>query len=242
MTNAIEEAQSVGPVRIRPSYGYYRQPNGWLTVSPAADLDQLHYINRGWTYLRQYGRIEMSTEYAADHPFEGLFMLGGTKEFSREQIIQSGMHLNPPLVPSCRKPLSQYHPRHTRVCMEDAKEVHFPQIRPEDLVPYPCHFCERISPTEEARNQHETVAHREERGELRGGEAVASALIKGFGGNAPTAKHEKLRDLADLADDDNRQYIREDTGQLILDVLSTAGMNKKQLAALKAAGLIEEDS
>ena len=224
MTNAIEEAQSIAPVKIRPSYGYYRQPNGWITVSPAADLDELHYTRRGWTRLGKYGRIEMSTEYAADHPLEALFMLGGAKELSREQIIQSGLHLNPPLIPQCRKPLSQYHPRHTQVCMEDAVPVHFPQIKPEDLVPYPCRFCERSLPTEEARNQHESVAHKEERGELRGGEAIASALIKGFGGNAPKSES---------AADDN-------IGQRVLDVLSTAGLNKKQLAALKAAGLIEE--
>lgn len=218
--SATEEARAAGGgIRVRPSYGYYRQPNGWITVSPAADLDELHYTRRGWTRLSRYGRIEMSAEYAADHPLEALFMLGGAKELSREQIIQSGMHLNPPLIPSCKTPLSQSHPRHTKGCMEDAKPVRFPQINKTDLIEYPCTFCERILPTKEARDQHETVAHNQEKGEIRGGQAIADALIKGFGGSAPVASPPD-----------------------ILSVLSRVGLNKTQRAALVAAGLILEDT
>jgi len=215
---AIEEAKAAGGgIRIRPSYGYYRQPNGWITVSPASDLDELHYTRRGWTRLSRYGRIEMSAEYAADHPLEALLMLGGAKELSREQIIESGLHLNPPLIPSCKTPLSQAHPRHTHGCMDGAKPAHFPQINKTDLIPYPCTFCERVLPTKEALDQHESVAHKEEKGEIRGGQAIADALIRGFGGTAPAV-----------------------TQPDILSVLSKVGLNKTQRAALAAAGVILE--
>src|SRR3990167_4689408 len=123
MTNAIAEAQKQGFPTVKPSYGYYRQPNGWITVSPAAELDELHYRRKGWEPLTQYGRIEMTAEYAADHPLEALFMKGGAKELCREQIIESALHLNPPLIPACGKALDQYHKRHTELCWRDAQRV-----------------------------------------------------------------------------------------------------------------------
>src|SRR3989304_5798911 len=95
--------------RIMPTYGYYRQPNGWITVSPATDLEELSYRKEGWEPLTQYGRVEMTTEYIADHPFEGLFQAGGAKELPLQQVIEMSFVMTPPLVPTCNMRVNQNH-------------------------------------------------------------------------------------------------------------------------------------
>lgn len=177
---ALEHAAQAGVTKqAKPTYGYYRQPNGWITVSPATDLEELKYRREGWEALTRYGRIEMSTEYAADHPLEALFMFGGAHELSVEQIIESALHLNPPLVPRCRQPLNQFHKRHTAPCWQGAEAVSFPQLEspPPGLN---CRFCDRVLPTEEARSQHESVMHQKEKAEIRSGEALATSLVQGL--------------------------------------------------------------
>lgn len=215
MMNALEEAQSQGTQsNVKPTFGYYRQPDGWITVSPATELDELHYRRRGWEPLTRYGRFEMNSEYTADHPLETLFMLGGVHELSREQIIKSALHLNPPLIPNCRTPLNQRHPQHNVRCMAGARAVVFPQLNDEVLESFQCRFCERPPfSTVQARDQHESVMHKDERGEIRSGSVIADALIKGFGGQAPNAQ--SVDPLA---------------------VLANVGLNKTQRAALLAAG------
>ena len=58
--------------------------------------------------------------------------------------------------------------------------MELPQIDGLGLTPVPCQLCERILPTEIARNQHESVAHAKEKGEVRMGEALADALVRGL--------------------------------------------------------------
>ena len=219
MTRATDQ---LATGKIKPSYGYYRQPNGWITVSPAAELDELHYRRRRWEPLIQYGRFEMSTPYAANHPLEALFMLGGAHELSREQIIESGLHLNPPLIPSCRTPANQYHPQHNANCMSGATPVVFPQLTAEDMVAYPCRFCEASKPTEKARNQHETVMHKDEKSDIRTGQALSDGnkeLISGL--------INVLRPGSPESDESN-----------VLKVLESVGLNKGQRRALEEAGLL----
>ena len=173
-----------GPRRdIRPTFGYYRQPDGWITASPATDMDELKYRREGWTPLKAYGYFDMASEWSADHPLEALFMFGGAFELSRDQILQTGMYLNPPLVPSCRQPLTAEHRRHTGGCWVNARTVVFPQmegVAPELLGPFPCRFCGVDKPTVKARDQHENVTHKEERGDIRTGEALAASLVAGL--------------------------------------------------------------
>lgn len=178
---ALEEATRRNPAP-QPAYGYYRQTNGWITVSPATDLDELKYRREGWEALTQYGRVEMASEYAADHPLETLFMMGGAKELPAEQIIQMALHLNPPLVPTCRRRLDQNHRRHTGACWQDAQPVSFPQLS-DWPAPLYCTFCNREFPTPEAKEQHEGVAHKDEKGDIRTGEVLAEALVKGLKGS-----------------------------------------------------------
>lgn len=187
-----QEASQRGPTRgnIKPTYGYYRQPNGWITVSPATDMEELKYRKEGWEPLTQYGRFEMATEWAADHPLETLFMFGGAHELCEDQIRQMGLYMHPPLVPTCRDPLNQYHKRHGATCWVGAKPVEFPQLaHMTGLGPFVCRFCGAEKPTTQARDQHEGVAHKEEKGQIRAGEALASAL-RGNTGAQPSAQAE----------------------------------------------------
>ena len=64
--------------RIRPTFGYYRQPNGWITVSPITQMEKMKYIQEGWVSLDSYGQFDMSP-YVANHPLEMLFMFGCAK-------------------------------------------------------------------------------------------------------------------------------------------------------------------
>lgn len=177
---------------VKPNYGYYRQPDGRVTLSPANDLDELKYSRMGWTALRQYGKFEATSPYVANHPLEGLFLAGGAKELSLEQITVQGFHVDPPTVPGCGRTLNQFHPHHAPACFEQVQVVYFPQLEGVDLAVFPCSFgCGRTLPTEPALQQHERVAHAPEKSDERTGEslaaALAKALISGFGGKVPAA-------------------------------------------------------
>ena len=188
MTSAIEQAQDISIARTRamPTFGYYRQPNGWITVSPVTDLEQLRYMREGWTQLPHYGRFEMATEYAADHPLEMLLMQGGAKELCVDQILANGLHLNPPLVPTCRQLFTQFHKRHLASCWASARPAQFPQLEGmTTLGPFPCRFCGEDKPTVKVRDQHENVRHQTEKTSIRMGDTLSEALVKGLKGSTP---------------------------------------------------------
>ena len=164
--------------RIQPTYGYYKQANGWITVSTITLLEKANYTSRGWRCLEQYGAFDM-TPYVANHPFEALFMFGGAHEMPAEQVLQTGLYMNPPLVPRCRQHITQFHRGHTRACWAGAQPVEFPQMAelpPVRVGPFPCEFCPRELPTREGRAQHQSVAHQEELSSLRTGQSLAAAL------------------------------------------------------------------
>lgn len=172
--------------KIKPTYGYYRQPDGFITLSPATDLDELKYIRMGWTALRQYGKFEVTSPYIMSYPLEGLFMVGGAHELTVKQIKEQGLYLEPIKLPGCGKTLNQFHPHHEPACYTTTSVVVFPQIEGLDLTPFPCRFgCGRDLPTEEARQQHESVAHKPEKSDERTGVSLAEALVKGLSGVNP---------------------------------------------------------
>jgi uncharacterized small protein (DUF1192 family) len=176
--------------RAKPTFGYYRQPDGFITASPATSLDELKYRRGGWVPLPQYGTFEMATPYAASHPLEPLFMRGGAHELSERQIREQGLYIETPMVPACKMPLGQEHKRHTFYCTDNATPVVFPQLEHmTDLGPFPCLFeCGRPPfPTVAARDQHATVMHAPEKSDQRTGESLAAALITGLGGANPVA-------------------------------------------------------
>src|SRR3990167_8933770 len=167
------------PVKL--TWGYYRQPNGWVKPAAATDLEQLQYIREGWEPLTRYGRLEMMTRYSANHPLEALFAAGGAKELPIDQIIEQGLYISPPLIPNCRQSLNQYHKGHTAACWAGAKPVHFPQLDGVDVAgPFPCSICGNEKPTIKARDQHELVAHKDEKGDIRTGQVLADAMLKGL--------------------------------------------------------------
>ena len=179
-TQLVEElaAQTAVARRIEPTYGYYRQPNGDITVSPITRLERIKYIERGWKSLEQYGAFDM-TPYVANHPFEALFMFGGTHEMSAEQVLQTGLYMKPPMVPKCKQHITQFHRGHIPACWVGAQPVEFPQmvtLPPERVGPFACRFCPRELPTREGREQHQTVAHQDALSSLRTGESVGQSL------------------------------------------------------------------
>lgn len=159
-------------------WGYYRQPNGWITTAITTTLERMSYIQEGWTPLPQYGLVELTTKWSADHPLEALFIAGGAKELPIDQIIESGMHLNLPLIPVCGRRLNQYHKLHGPGCWIGAQPVRFPQLEGMDVPAWPCRHCTEIRATEEGRKNHETVAHKEDKGDIKMAEALAAALNK----------------------------------------------------------------
>lgn len=188
-TGVVEELASQVGRRIQPTFGYYRQKNGWITVSPITRLERLKYAEEGWEYLAKYGAFDFGT-YSANHPYEALFMFGGVAEMPVEQVIQTGLYIDPPLIPTCKQHLTQFHRSHTATCWLGAVRVEFPQLAnvpKERLGPFPCEFCERELPTEAARNQHQQVAHAKERGNIQLGKTLGDSL-SGALGNAAAAR------------------------------------------------------
>lgn len=219
--------------RIQPLYGYYRQPNGWITVAITTQIEEVKYRAEGWEPLVQYGRFDMSNKYTVDNPLEWLFQQGGAKELDEEQIRQQGLYLRPkrmprygwPLIPTCRQPITQYHKNHHTDCWRGAKPVEFPQLEHMDgLGPFPCSYCDRQNlPTPQARDQHMSVAHKKELDNIEMGKALAEALVGGLqrSGVSVAAKEASPNDLA-------LEAVR---------LLAGAGLTKRQREALNAAGI-----
>lgn len=170
--------------RIQPTFGYYRQPNGWITFSPITRLERLKYEEQGWKCLADYGFFDAGA-YTVNHPFEGLFMFGGAKEMSVEQILQTGLYIDPPLTPRCRQHLTQFHRAHRAECWRGAVRVEFPQMAdvPADKIgPFVCDFCQRKMPTVAARTQHQSVAHEKPLGDIQTGSSLGKALAAALNG------------------------------------------------------------
>ena len=184
------ELEDVGIRKQVPAnYGYYRQPNGWITAEVMTPFEMMKYREEGWEPLPQYGRFDMCNAYTADHPLETLFMFGGAKELPVDQIVEAGFHIEPLVIPGCKQPITQNHKGHKRTCWVGKQSVHFPQLK---TVPpsWKCNFCERVSPTQKARDQHEGVIHKEEKGDIRTGQVLAEALLRGFAGQTVTSQQE----------------------------------------------------
>ena len=178
MTNAALEA-STG---VKASgHAYYRLPDGSISSGGAGDVEMVWLRRGGWERLDAYGIFFMDGIYMANHPYEPILMRGGEKEFSPHQIITEGMWQNPPLVPGCNQVISDAHKRHTSACMRTAWAPTWPQVDPSTPRAFPFNFCERALPTVQARDQHESVAHKEEKGQIRSGEHLANAMLRGFG-------------------------------------------------------------
>lgn len=211
----------------RPVFGYYVKSDGEVTFAVTSPMEKLHYLEEGWKHLPQYGAFDATTEYTANHPFETLFMYGGAKEMPVSQVIANGFHVWQPEIPGCNHPIDQNHKRHNQGCFANRRMVVFPQLRGSDAKAWTCTFCEAVRATEEGLKNHMAAVHREERGELRGGEAIASALLKGLqGGNAINNGETVVTNI--------------DAAAQIIDILQGVGLNKAQVAALAKAGLIEE--
>lgn len=205
----------------RPIFGYYRKPDGDITVSVVSEMEELHYRREGWETLPQYGRFDMTTEWMANHPFEALFMRGGATEMTVHQVIEHGFHIKAPEVPGCGKLIDQNHPRHRPACWALRYKVSFPQLEGSGAKAWECQFCNQVRATKEGLDNHMEVAHREERGELRTGQSLAEAIVRGLKDNTPAVEPNGSGDLAVAA----------------LTALAKLGLNQKQRAALAEMGV-----
>ena len=168
----------------KPIFGYYRQPNGYITVSVTSPMERLRYLEEGYVYLKDYGAFDMTTEYSANHPFELLFIKGGAKEMPEAQVVELGFNIHPPKIPRCRQAISQYHKGHRGACFPTIP-VAFPHVTSRES--FPCRFseCNRFLeenafPTLAGRDQHEGLMHKEAKGDIKTGEAIGEAIISGL--------------------------------------------------------------
>ena len=188
-TLAEQAAAGLGQ-NISPTFGYYRQSNGWITVSPNTRLEKLKYVEEGWQYLEQYGAFDM-TAYTANHPLEGLFMFGGAHELPIEQVLQMGLYIDPPLVPTCRQHLTQYHRAHKKGCWRGAVPVEFPQLDSVDealIGPFVCEFCQRKMPTPISLKQHQSVAHTTPMNNIQLGRSLGESIKSAMQPDAELAR------------------------------------------------------
>src|SRR3990167_1920144 len=219
-TEVLDEDPEVK--RVKPNYGYYRQPNGWIKVSVVSTMEKLHYMEEGWQQLSQYGTFDMTSGYTADHPLELLFMHGGAKELPVDQVIAMGFHFKPPKIPRCRKAIDQQHKKHKLSCWP-AIPVEFPQLQDVDCQEWLCVFdtCPRSVAgdgfsTEKVKNKHESIMHKTEKDSIRTGQVLADSLIKGLSGLAMQP-----------------QVVPNEA----LTILSTVGLTVAQKKALADAGV-----
>ena len=184
--------------RIQPTFGYYRQPNGDITISPITRMERLKYAEEGWEYLEAYGAFDM-TPYVANHKFEGLLMFGGAHELTTRQLIETGMYFNPPLVPTCHQHITQYHRGHTAACWRGAKPAVFPQLKDvpqEQLGPFICEFCQHQIPTARGVAQHQSVAHKDELARLETGRSMGRSLAAVLSQKtAPAVQDQEVEEL-----------------------------------------------
>ena len=167
---------------IKPTHQYYRQPNGWITMGVCTLLERARFQQKGWEPLDQYGRFDMAHVWSANNPLVSLFQMGGAKELPVDQVIAMGFHLKCPDVPTCGELITEVH-RHDKDCYRGATPPAFPQLDGVTLpTPAQCRFCARDPfPTEAARDQHEGVIHKEEKGQIRTGETLANHMLRGLG-------------------------------------------------------------
>jgi hypothetical protein len=232
VSEIIEEVEGIGAglPQVRPTYGYYRQPNGWITVAVTTMLERMKYEREGWESLDRYGRFDFNNVYAANHPLEGLLMKGGAHELTVEQVVESGMWMDPPLIPVCGQHRTQLHPRHLAGCWRGAQAAEFPQVPADTPRSHECRLCGAQKPTEAARDQHEAVAHKDERGDIRTGQALADAIVSGLRGGSDAPP-----DACNLHPGGCPEG-SHGPGD-VLSVLAEVGLNKRQIEALRERGL-----
>lgn len=171
----------------KPNFGYYRQSNGYITVAQTSPMEEMNYMKLDRCIrMPEYGSFDMTTEYAAHHPFELLFINGGAKEMPVEQVLELGFHVSAPIIPRCRQRLDQMHRGHDSSCYPGIK-VTFPQLADADTTVYPCttEGCNRSRsgnelPSAEALKNHTTVMHSDDSKSVKNGSAIGQAIVEGL--------------------------------------------------------------
>lgn len=232
--------------RVRPSHVYYLDAKGWVTMGPATRIERSKLEDEGWKPIPGIPAFDVAHFWTANHPFETLFQFQGAKYMPVQQIVEMGYHFNPPLVVACGQPQTEKH-NHDGKCYEGARSVVFPQLRGLELEgPFICEYCARDNlATKKAFDQHMEVAHKDERGDLRTGNALASHLAQAL---LPTLTAGSLPKVTILEADTEQAALeirtRAEAIESLLTVLQRAGgLTPEQQAALINSGMVEvEDS
>lgn len=232
----FEEKAGAG---IRPVFGYYRTGAGEIMVGLTSEMEELYHRREGWLPLPEYGYFDNTSEYTANHPFEALFMKGGSLEFPVSQVIENGWHITAPTVPGCLKALDQHHKKHTKDCFRRRRTVIFPQLEGVDVQPAECEYCGRICQTKAALRQHMTVMHNDELGELRTGNALAEALTRGLAGLTALPQAQAPVASAPASFDPNGAQEENLAAVRALAIITQHGLTKAQLKALQEAGIAQ---
>lgn len=223
----------------KPSFGYYRLPNGDIGVADSSPSERMYYFDEGWQFLPQYGTFDNTTEYTANHPFECFFMRGGAPEMSVRQVKEHGFHVRPPIIPRCRVPIGPSHKKHGPTCFPGI-QVKFPQVEAEEELYCSEEGCYRSQPgegfsTEAGKRQHEQIMHKEAAADVRTGTALANAIVAGL---API--------LQAMVTNQNPQTIPASLPPEqanVLKILTDAGLTQKQKKELgeKLGIIFDED-
>jgi hypothetical protein len=144
---------------------YWRKPDGWITVAPAWAEEFKNNILMGWWPLNQYGYFWLRNTYTDGsqwnvntEPWRQIFLLGGAKEFSIEEIGVYGWHRRAPY-----------------------KGVSFPQLKDGDITDYVCAQCQRKFVAQAHLVKHETIAHKEASSNNAFSRSIADAMAKAQG-------------------------------------------------------------
>lgn len=133
-------------------WGYWRKADGEICASPNWPSEYMQRVDEGWTSLRKYGEfvLQQTGWNVTREPFRLIFMNGGAKEFSPEQIVSHNWHKRPPY-----------------------KGIKFPQLDMDFVADTTCKFCRKSfsSYSEESGEaralveanlaRHESVSHKD---------------------------------------------------------------------------------
>ena len=170
------------------THAYYSKPNGDITIGPShwmmeAQLERRKPRDR-WTRLKTDLSPDSAPippfdiyDYTLERPFENLAIWGKLALVPRKQVLELGLHKRPDLlVPVCGMGLSPFHFAHTDACFVGAQPYRWTQMHPEDYAEIAeCQYCGQTMPTEQARQFHIRIMHKEDWQHEAMGKAIVDA-------------------------------------------------------------------
>lgn len=169
--------------------GYWRKPDGWVTLSQYGDNGTEKKLDREFVRLGKYGTYSSSAIARDKDPLLPLVLKGGLCELPAEQVKNLGWHRAPDR--TAKRSHREVHAMVQAVMQrqgcshEEAVVAVMPQLAGVDLKDWECVPCKgRWFPTQGAFENHTTVMHREALQSESIGKAVAAAHGAATGASA----------------------------------------------------------